>query len=212
MIRVVISAASHTLRAGLRALLETAALPGSQVQVIDEAPDLESLGDSLDSADVLLLAAGSIDQQHLADRLPADGRLAVLLLADDPEGWRTLMQLPARAWGMLNREVEEGELLAAVQALSQGLWVGSPEWIEAALLRRVPAGPVRKHPAEALTEREAQVLQLLVEGLANKQIATALGISEHTVKFHVSAVYAKLGAGSRTEAVRLGVQGGLAFL
>jgi NarL family two-component system response regulator YdfI len=55
-------------------------------------------------------------------------------------------------------------------------------------------------------------LQLLAQGLANKQIAISLGISEHTVKFHVSSLYAKLGATNRTEAVRLGIQSGLVLL
>ena len=63
--------------------------------------------------------------------------------------------------------------------------------------------------AEAeLTLREGEVLGLVAEGLANKAIARRLGISEHTVKFHVAAILAKLGAGSRTEAVRLGAQRG----
>jgi DNA-binding NarL/FixJ family response regulator len=65
---------------------------------------------------------------------------------------------------------------------------------------------------EALTEREAQVLQKLAQGMANKQIAAALGISEHTVKFHVSAIYSKLGATNRTEAVRIGVRQGMIIL
>jgi DNA-binding NarL/FixJ family response regulator len=63
-----------------------------------------------------------------------------------------------------------------------------------------------------LTERESQVLQLLAHGLANKQIALALSISEHTVKFHVSSIYTKLRASNRTEAVRAGVQRGLVVL
>jgi DNA-binding NarL/FixJ family response regulator len=66
--------------------------------------------------------------------------------------------------------------------------------------------------ADPLTEREAEVLQRVAQGLANKQIAAALTISEHTVKFHVSAIYTKLGATSRTEAVRLGVRKGLIIL
>jgi DNA-binding NarL/FixJ family response regulator len=65
---------------------------------------------------------------------------------------------------------------------------------------------------EQLTARELQVLQLLARGLANKQIALQMGISEHTVKFHVSSIYARLGVSSRTEAVRLGVQQGLVIL
>jgi DNA-binding NarL/FixJ family response regulator len=63
-----------------------------------------------------------------------------------------------------------------------------------------------------LTERERQVLQLAAEGLANKQIASRLEISENTVKFHLSSLYAKLGATSRTEAVRAGARRGWVVL
>jgi NarL family two-component system response regulator YdfI len=63
-----------------------------------------------------------------------------------------------------------------------------------------------------LTEREGQVLQCIAQGLANKQIAVALGISEHTVKFHLSSIYSKLGATNRTEAVRLGTLQGIIVL
>ena len=59
-----------------------------------------------------------------------------------------------------------------------------------------------------LTDRESEVLGLLSKGLANKQIAAALGISEHTVKFHVSSIYTKLNVTNRTEAVREGLRGG----
>ena len=64
-------------------------------------------------------------------------------------------------------------------------------------------------PAEPLTPRELQVLQLLPSGLTNQQVARRLGISEHTAKFHVSAVLGKLGAQSRAEAVNRGYQLGL---
>jgi NarL family two-component system response regulator YdfI len=65
---------------------------------------------------------------------------------------------------------------------------------------------------DPLTDREMEVLQLLAQGLANKQIAAKLSISEHTVKFHVSSIYTKLGVGNRTEAVRMGVRRGLILL
>ncbi len=65
---------------------------------------------------------------------------------------------------------------------------------------------------EPLTPREQEVLQLLAEGLSNAAIALRLSISEHTVKFHVSAVCAKLGASNRTDAVRRGVRQGLITL
>ena len=67
-------------------------------------------------------------------------------------------------------------------------------------------------PDEALTVREREVLELLSRGLPNKLIARRLQISEHTVKFHVSSIYAKLGASSRTDAVSRGVRRGLITL
>jgi len=67
-------------------------------------------------------------------------------------------------------------------------------------------------PVEALTSREIDVLQLLAEGLANKAIGVRLGISDQTVKFHVSAIYGKLAAANRTDAVRRAVRRGLITL
>jgi DNA-binding NarL/FixJ family response regulator len=69
-----------------------------------------------------------------------------------------------------------------------------------------------EQPIDPLTDREIEVLQLLAQGMANKQIALQLGISEHTVKFHISGIYTKLGATNRTAAVRLGVRRGLILL
>lgn len=62
---------------------------------------------------------------------------------------------------------------------------------------------------EALTPREFEVLRMLADGLGNKEIANRLGISDHTAKFHVAQILAKLGAGSRTEAVAIGMRRGL---
>jgi two-component system, NarL family, response regulator YdfI len=65
---------------------------------------------------------------------------------------------------------------------------------------------------EQLTRRELEVLEVLAEGLSNRAIAARLSISEHTVKFHVSSIFAKLGAENRTDAVRRGVRQGLITL
>jgi DNA-binding NarL/FixJ family response regulator len=63
--------------------------------------------------------------------------------------------------------------------------------------------------SEEITSRETDVLRMLAGGLVNKDIAARLGISEHTVKFHISSILDKLGASTRTEAVTLGIRRGL---
>ncbi len=66
-----------------------------------------------------------------------------------------------------------------------------------------------ERPVEALTPREHDVLVLLADGVGNREIASRLGISEHTVKFHLSAIFGKLGATTRTDAVRRALRFGL---
>ena len=68
--------------------------------------------------------------------------------------------------------------------------------------RDVPKDDEFDRPHEALTAREHDVLELLAQGLGNREIAERLGISDHTVKFHLSAIFGKLGASTRTDAVR----------
>jgi DNA-binding NarL/FixJ family response regulator len=74
-----------------------------------------------------------------------------------------------------------------------------------------PGNPVSL-PSAALTPREIEVLRLLADGASNKIIAHKLGISDHTVKFHVTSILSKMNAGTRTEAVTLGVRMGLVYL
>ena len=102
----------------------------------------------------------------------------------------------------------------AVHALALGLVIAPPDILTALYAPSMPRGiPQATETAEELlTEREVEVLQLLAQGLANKQIAQLLNISANTVKFHVSSIYNKLGATNRTEAVRLGLQSGLILL
>jgi len=72
--------------------------------------------------------------------------------------------------------------------------------------------PEQDTPSTPLTAREIEVLRLLADGASNKLIAHKLGISDHTVKFHVTSILTKLNAGTRTEAVMLGVRKGLVYL
>ena len=102
-------------------------------------------------------------------------------------------------WGV-PLDASADELCAAVRALAQGLVVGERSLLFADGQEMLADSP--------LTERETEVSNLLSKGLANKQIAAELGISEHTVKFHVSSIYEKLNVTNRTEAVRAGLRGG----
>ena len=113
--------------------------------------------------------------------------------------------LRAGAIGYLLKDVTADELADAIRAAVKGKPTLSPEATEALIhssLRPAVAGP-------DLTEREQEVLRLMVEGNSNPEIARKLVVSLSTVKFHVSSILSKLGVGSRTEAVSMALQEGL---
>jgi NarL family two-component system response regulator YdfI len=106
------------------------------------------------------------------------------------------------------------QLVAAIAATVAGFAVTLPRpssstGDEIQGIRSEPGNPAQLSPAEHLTAREGEVLRLVALGQGNKEIAAQLNVSEHTVKFHVSSVLAKLGAQSRTEAVTIGILRGL---
>lgn len=187
MIRVLLNITSPALRAGLRALLSS----DSTIKVVNNSLDEEL------EADVIITSASqasfSLNGADLSASTPT------LFLTDEPLNVRELRR-SLRLWGVLPGDASGEELAAAVHALSQGLIVGT-----STLLFESESEPSSHGP---LTERELEVLGLLARGLANKQIAVSLGISEHTVKFHVSSIYSKLNVTNRTEAVREGLRGG----
>jgi DNA-binding NarL/FixJ family response regulator len=86
------------------------------------------------------------------------------------------------------------------------------EALEAAGIGVVFADEDDDMPEEPMTPRERQVLELLGEGLSNRAIAERLGISDHTVKFHLAAIYGKLGAATRAEAVRRAFRRGMLMI
>ena len=96
------------------------------------------------------------------------------------------------------------ELAGAVRAVHAGLLVVHPD-----VLARAPARDTSGAPAAPLTAREREILEMMADGAHNRAIATRLGISRHTVKFHVTSILTKLGAESRTEAVTMALRGGL---
>ncbi|TAK12431.1 MAG: response regulator transcription factor [Anaerolineae bacterium] len=209
MISLLVLAPGQALRAGLRAILESE----GAVQVVAEAASLAALEGPLPPVDVIVAAAGAFTRPDLDDLLnDAEPAPALLLLADSGEDAAGLSGLPLRAWGLLPVEASEEELLAAVAALHEGLVAASPEM----LLPLLGPGPssvrMTDDLVDDLTDRELEVLARLADGLANKQIAAALGISDHTVKFHVSSIYTKLGVTNRAEAVRMAARLGLISL
>lgn len=208
MIGVLVVAPAPAIRAGLRALLRT----DETLEVLGELATLDDVTQLPPETDVLL-ATENVSHTALARLLrSSEGRIALLLLTDEPESVGTVLRLPLRAWALLPLDASAEELVAAVRALHQGLLVGAPALMDPLLRSRVLAAGEAEPLDEPLTARETEVLQLLAQGLANKQIAAALQISEHTVKFHVSSIYAKLGVTNRTEAVSLGLRHGLVAL
>jgi len=114
---------------------------------------------------------------------------------------------------VLPRNISPSGIIAALEAVGVGLTVLLPAGLDN-LLRESTATHRAVSPplVEALTPREIEVLGMMVEGWGNKEISTRLGISEHTVKFHVASIMGKLNASSRTEAVTSGIRHGLIML
>jgi DNA-binding NarL/FixJ family response regulator len=194
LVRVLLIAPSPALRAGLRSMLAT----DREIQVVGERSQW-SEEDTIESeADVMITTSASLSP--LMGRPPLE--VPVLYLRDEPLSLEALDS--EAAWGMLPQDASAGELCAAVHALAQGLVVGTRQLLYSSENTRTDHGP--------LTAREAEVLELLARGLANKQIAVELGISEHTVKFHISSIYTKLNATNRTQAVREGLRNGWILL
>jgi NarL family two-component system response regulator YdfI len=193
MIRVLIAAPSTVLRSGLETLISSS--PGMELAGV--YPDLSAL-DSLQPSVVL---------STLAPQDP--GPPLVLLSSETQPAWSAeLVRLGVRA--VLPRDASAGEIVAAVEAAASGLAAVDPRDLEALLAAGVPTAAVTE--PDVLTARELEVLRMLAEGAANKNIAWKLGISEHTVKFHVASILAKLNASTRTEAVTVGIRRGMILI
>jgi DNA-binding NarL/FixJ family response regulator len=213
-VRIAIADDHPVVREGLAAMLET-------------QPDLEVVGQAATGPEAVALVASREPDVLLLDlEMPGlDGvgvlrrlretssrtRVIVFTVFDTDE--RIIGAVEAGAAGYLLKGAPRGDVFAAVRTVAAGGSLLAPV-AASAVLRRVrgePA-PAGATPSPTLTQREQEVLEHLAHGLANKQIAAALGISERTVKFHVSAVFAKLGAANRTDAVARAAQAGLITL
>ncbi|HXU88178.1 MAG TPA: response regulator transcription factor [Methylomirabilota bacterium] len=147
-------------------------------------------------------AARALERLHKRPRRPA-----IIVLATRPQDAWTPRARGSGVRAVLGADVGAAELRAAVAAVGAGLLVLDPDAVNrgASTVARAPV-------AGALTSREVEVLEMLAEGMSNRAIAARLKIARNTVKFHVAAIFLKLGARTRTEAVTLGVRQGLISL
>jgi DNA-binding NarL/FixJ family response regulator len=162
--------------------------------------------------DVLLVDAPT--RERLAEYRAGRDRIALVVLLDGANAEDTARALSAGARAVLDRSASRNEIIAAIKAAIAGLVV-VPANILVTLLPEAPLADDLKADGSGharLTRRELEVLAAMTDGASNKAIARRLGISFHTVKFHVAAILAKLDADSRTEAVAKAAQLGLVML
>ena len=207
MIRVLIAAPSAIIRAGLESLVRSS----PTLELVGSEPGLANLQSIVDreQPDVVLADLGFPQEDGPPPELLAAA--AVVLLVSDPRG--TIEALRSGVRAVLPRDVSAAEMLAAIEAAAAGLAVLHPGDLQAILPTLPRADPaISSDSGEPLTPRELEVFAMLAEGTGNKTIAWKLGISEHTVKFHVASIMGKLNATSRTEAVAIGIRRGLILL
>ena len=213
-IRVLVASASAVRRTGLETIIKTTpplklvssahGISALSAQAREFQPDI-ILAD-LERPDPNFIAlVSSIWQAHAAP-------IFVLLIDAPDSGW-TSRALRAGVKAILPRDALSEEIFSAIQAVHAGFVILDPE-VTQELARHVHLESADHVPAafDELTTREIEVLRMMADGLGNKQIASRLGISDHTIKFHISSILDKLGASSRTEAVTLGIRMGLILL
>jgi two-component system, NarL family, response regulator YdfI len=213
MIRILIVALSSISQSGLENLLRVS----TSVQVVRVVSDFGQLSESVEELQPDVVVAEITGQDRTLPeeilKLSEEAPVAIVLLVDDVNTERDLDALRNGVRAVLPRNMSTAGIVAAIEAVGVGLTVLLPEGLDN-LLRESTASHRAVSPplVEALTPREIEVLGMMVEGWGNKEISTRLGISEHTVKFHVASIMGKLNASSRTEAVTSGIRHGLIML
>ena len=212
VIRVMVAATSAVRRGGLEAMVRE----NSSFKLVGSAAGLVGLAERVQElqAEVVLVDLPQADSQF-ASRAAAlqQAGAAVVVLIDEPDANWTSRALRAEVRALLAREASREEIHSAIQAASNGMVLLDPEIAKDLLAGNRQGGAVEPTlEFEELTPREIEVLRMMAEGLGNKEIAARLGISDHTVKFHISSILAKTGASTRTEAVTLGIRMGLILI
>lgn len=198
-VRVLVVSPNAFARAGLSSMLE--GITGLAVVGSCSVQEAPTVAAQL-YPEVALLDVGEGELEDL-DRIArlstAQPDLPIVALADDLAGLQQALSFGASA--VLPSGIDPRSLSAAIGAAAQSLVVVPRRELASLLPVEEPVDTTVKAPAETLTARELEVLQLMARGLTNRQIARHLQISEHTVKFHAAAILGKINARSRAEAV-----------
>ena len=196
MIRVLLADDHQLVRAGLASLL-------------DAQDDIAVIGTAADGAEAVLMAAQERPDVILMDLsmpgmggeeatrriLAAHPETAVVILTSFSDQERIHEALDAGAMGYLLKDTEPNDLVRGVRAAARG---ESP--LDTKVARKLLASPRLKPLTPELTDRERQVLMLVSRGLANKQIARSLQITERTVKAHLTSAFQRIQVSDRTQA------------
>lgn len=201
-IRVVLCCSHRLFRVGLRSILERE----SAIAVVAEASDRPELVHAVRTHQPHVVVLEESLSAHIPDTVDPAGEITaeVVLLAEQTNPDALLGLLRTNVRGLVYRDATQDELVCAVRAVAIGDGFVSSELTGALMqvVRAVLPRPRRGVPrSDQLTFRESEVLDLLCQGMANREIASALNLSEKTVKFHVSNLLAKTNMRSRAQLI-----------
>jgi NarL family two-component system response regulator YdfI len=203
-IRVAVAATSAVRRVGLESIVRS----HLDFQLAGSFGSVASLFSFSHGTELDVFVIDSDSIPDLLHEPMSDAAIVLLTAVSDARSISRLLRNRVRA--ILSRESDPDDVISAIYAAQDGLVLLSPPAAESlAAVYDDRAMEVETGSSEEITSRETDVLRMLAKGLVNKDIATRLGISEHTVKFHISSILDKLGASTRTEAVALGIRRGL---
>jgi DNA-binding NarL/FixJ family response regulator len=194
------------------------------VLLLGGLPDIEVVGAAADGEQALGLVAAQQPDAILLDlhmpvldgigatrRLAAEHPgVAIVILTTYADDTSVLHALQAGARSYLTKDADRMDIARALHAAAGGLSVMGPQVQAALLAAATPSGPGPAAPPDGLTHREAEILGLIARGLTNPEIAAQLFLSNHTIKTHISRIFAKTGSRDRAAAIGYAHRHGIA--